>query len=58
MRTKKLKEIPEFKTESEEIEFWNTHDSTDYIDWSKAEKAVFPNLKPTSKPISTRSQNT
>ncbi|HEX6977522.1 MAG TPA: BrnA antitoxin family protein, partial [Patescibacteria group bacterium] len=31
------------------------HDSTEYIDWSKAEKNVsFPNLKPTTKPISIR----
>ena len=44
----KLKPIPEFKTEDEEREFWASHDSTDYIDWSKAEIAgPFPNLKRT-----------
>ena len=32
---KKLKEIPEFKNEDEEREFWLTHNSMDYIDWSK-----------------------
>jgi len=42
---KKLKQIPQFKSEDEERNFWSTHDSTEYIDWSKAEKAVFPNLK-------------
>ena len=34
--SKKLKSIPEFKNEDEEFEFWSTHDSTDYVDWSKA----------------------
>lgn len=56
MKTKKLKTIPDFKTEDEEREFWATHDSTDYVDWSKAEHYVFPNLKPTTRPISIRLQ--
>jgi predicted DNA binding CopG/RHH family protein len=51
---KKFKKIPKFKTESEEAEFWNTHDSTDYLDWSKARQVIFPNLKPTSRSISIR----
>ena len=51
---KKLKEIPKFKNEDEEREFWGTHDSTEYFDWDKAEVAVFPNLKPTTKTISLR----
>lgn len=51
---KQLKKIPEFKNEDEEREFWNTHDSTEYIDWSKAQKAVFPNLKPSTESISLR----
>ncbi|MBX3245352.1 MAG: BrnA antitoxin family protein [Acidobacteria bacterium] len=51
---KKLKEIPKFKNEDEEREFWGTHDSTDYFDWDKAEVAVFPNLKPLTKTISLR----
>ncbi len=51
---KKLKKIPKFKNEEEEREFWNTHDSTDYIDWSKAKMVIFPNLKPTSRAISIR----
>ena len=43
---KKLKLIPQFKNEDEEAEFWSTHDSTDYIDWSKAiVNKVHPNLK-------------
>jgi len=46
--------IPEFKSKKEEQEFWATHDSTDYVDWSKAASALFPDLKPTMKPISLR----
>jgi hypothetical protein len=38
-----LKPVPQFASEDEECEFWDTHDSTDYIDWSKAEKGCcFP----------------
>jgi len=49
-----MKKIPDFKTEQEEREFWETHDSSEYLDWSKARLAVFPNLKPTTKAISLR----
>jgi len=48
------KKIPNFKTEKEEREFWLNHDSTDYVDWSDAQRVVFPNLKPSSKTISLR----
>lgn len=48
------KKIPNFKSEEEEREFWFTHDSCDYIDWSDAQRVAFPNLKPTSKTISLR----
>ena len=51
---KNLKQIPKFKNEEEEREFWSTHDSTEYVDWSKAERAIFPNLKPSSESISLR----
>lgn len=51
---KKLKLIPQFKNEDEERDFWATHDSTDYIDWSKAEEVIFPNLKPSTESISLR----
>ena len=50
----KLKTIPRFKTEAEERKFWETHDSTDYVDWSKAERVRFPNLKPSTTAISIR----
>jgi predicted DNA binding CopG/RHH family protein len=51
---KNLKKIPEFKSEQEEADFWTTHDSTEYIDWSDAKKTIFPNLKPTTESISLR----
>lgn len=51
---KKLKKIPFFKTEDDEREFWATHDSTEYIDWSRAVKMSFPNLKPSTKTITLR----
>lgn len=51
---KKCKKIPKFKSEAEERNFWKTHDSTDYLDWSKARSTIFPNLKPSSKVISLR----
>lgn len=52
---KKLKPIPRFKSEDEEAQFWATHDSTEYIDWSKAiVNPSFPNLKPSTKTITIR----
>ena len=51
---KKLKQIPKFKNEDQERNFWANHDSTQYIDWSKAKKVNFPNLKPTTESISLR----
>lgn len=51
---KQLKSIPHFKTEAEEREFWQTHDSTEYVDYSTVENLKFPNLKLTSKPITIR----
>lgn len=52
--TKKLKPIPEFHTEAEERSFWETYDSADYLDLSKAERARFPNLKLSTASISLR----
>lgn len=51
---KKLKEIPTFKTEDEEREFWAIEDSTDYVDWDSAQSRVLPKLKPTTRTISLR----
>lgn len=52
---KKLKKIPKFKNEEEEANFWDTHDTTDYFDFSKAIKnPSFPNLKLSTKTITIR----
>jgi predicted DNA binding CopG/RHH family protein len=50
----KLRKPPHFANESEERRFWETHDSTDYVDWSKAQPAQFPNLKLSTTSISLR----
>ncbi len=49
-----IKKIPEFQSEKEEHEFWATHDSSEYIDWSVSEQGEFPKLKPSTKSISLR----
>jgi predicted DNA binding CopG/RHH family protein len=51
---KKFKALPKFRNENEEARFWVTHDSTDYVDYSKAKRAVFPRLKPSTETISLR----
>ena len=49
-----LKPVPAFANEAEERRFWETHDSTAYLDWSKAQRVRMPNLKPTRTAISLR----
>ena len=51
---KNLKPVPTFMSEAEERKFWETHDTTDYFDLSKAERVRFPNLKPSTQSISLR----
>jgi predicted DNA binding CopG/RHH family protein len=51
---KQLKRIPKFKSEKEEREFWQTHDSTEYVEYKSLENWRFPNLKLTTKPITIR----
>ncbi len=49
------KSIPHFDSEDEERAFWVTHDSTEFIDWDRAEKnPSFPNLKPSTRSVSIR----
>jgi predicted DNA binding CopG/RHH family protein len=51
---KKLKSIPKFRSEAEERRFWETRDSSNYVDWNKAERVRLPNLKPSTESISLR----
>jgi predicted DNA binding CopG/RHH family protein len=46
--------IPDFPSEEAERAFWAENDSVDYLDWKQAQRAIFPNLKPTLKSISLR----
>jgi predicted DNA binding CopG/RHH family protein len=50
----RTKKIPAFKTEAEERDFWEQHDSSDYLDWKNAQSVSMPNLKPSTKTISLR----
>ncbi len=48
------KHIPTFRNEAEERRFWQTHDSSEYLDWSEAEEVLMPKLRPTTRSISIR----
>ena len=48
------KAVPTFSSEAEERTFWETHDTSPFVDWGKARVAVFPNLKPSTETISLR----
>ena len=49
-----MKKIPKFSSAAEERSFWRSADSTEYVDWKKAQRRVFTNLKPSLKTISLR----
>ena len=49
-----VKAIPHFETEAQERTYWESHDSSAHVDWSKAQKVVLPNLRPSTKTISLR----
>jgi len=51
---KKLKPVPKFRDEAQESTFWESHDTADYFDLSKARRVQFPNLKLSTTAISLR----
>ena len=51
---KAIRPIPSFESEAEERRFWESHDSADYVDWSRAERVRLPNLRPSTTSISLR----
>jgi len=53
-KQKPRKPIPQFENEVQEQEFWSSHDSTDYVDWSTAQRVTFGRLKPSTQTISIR----
>ena len=54
MSAKKKKRVPKHRSEDREREFWASADSTEYVDWNKAQRVAFPDLKPSLKTISLR----
>jgi len=53
---KRLKTIPKFKTEAAERRFWESRakNSTEYVDWTKSQRAAFSRLRPSTQAISLR----
>jgi predicted DNA binding CopG/RHH family protein len=49
-----MKKVPKFASEAEERRFWESADSTKYVNWKNAQRVVFPNLKPSLRTISVR----
>jgi predicted DNA binding CopG/RHH family protein len=54
VKRRAVRPLPQFRSEAEEREFWETHDSALYVDWSEAKLAIFPDLKPSTETISLR----
>jgi uncharacterized protein len=54
---RELKVVPHFTSEKAERAFWNTADSTEYIDYSTAEKIIFPALCPSTSKLLIKLQN-
>ena len=54
VRMRPKKAVPTFKSEAEERCFWETHDSTEYVDWTRSAAVRLPNLKPSTQTISLR----
>jgi predicted DNA binding CopG/RHH family protein len=46
--------VPEFASEAEERAFRETHDTTGFVDWTRAKPVRLPNLKPSTTAISLR----
>ncbi len=57
---KKRRPIPAFKNEAQERAFWESHDSSGYVDWRQAERIRLANLKPSTQtiPLSRSSSST
>lgn len=51
---KKPLKVPTFKNEDEERKFWYKLDLSEYYDAEDLVPVSFPNLKPTTRPISIR----
>ena len=54
MANTKKRQLPKFRSEEDERNFWVKHDSTEFMDWQAAQRRRFPNLKPSLRTISLR----
>jgi predicted DNA binding CopG/RHH family protein len=54
---KKPLNVPKFNNEAEEADWWASIDLSEYVEPSDMKRVSFPNLKPTSTPISVRIPN-
>jgi predicted DNA binding CopG/RHH family protein len=50
----KAKPVPSLNTERDERAYWESHDSTEHVDWGNAQRVLLPNLKLSSTAISLR----
>jgi predicted DNA binding CopG/RHH family protein len=50
----KAEAVATFESEADERLFWKSDDSTDHVDWSRAERVRLPNLRPSTTSISLR----
>lgn len=53
-KDKKKLIVPKFRNEDEERKFWDKIDFSDYIEAKDLVSVSFPNLQPTTRPISIR----
>ena len=51
---RKMRKIPAFKSEAQERAFWDSHDSSAFVDWRRAKRVRLPKLRPTTRVISIR----
>jgi predicted DNA binding CopG/RHH family protein len=49
-----MSKLPTFATEQEEAEFWDTHDSTEFLDETEAVETRFVDQRPPKKQIAIR----
>jgi len=54
MRSKAKKQVPRHESEKNELEFWATAESSDYVDWRKAKRVAFSHLRTSTRTISLR----
>lgn len=53
-KIKTIQQIPDFNNEDDERNFWATHDSIDYFDFSHPIQMDFPHLRPSTNSMTIR----